>query len=378
MASYGRWGIARRRLRRCLQWRSALRGRLWRGLRLVGMRRALIAAGAVALVVTWAWREPVQGQPGQPEGSPAPAAAGPAPTRLLLPLSDDWLPAVFSDSAEHPQPIRTALLRLANEQLARLSGPAYRHLRSDRHFELYGVFPSFTVLGRRLLDEDRHRCHDEVDDVALAVAVPKRRPDRAAVRAIQQHLRCDGVLARQPARAAEGRLDGSTVRALGAYRRRHMLPGAGRLDDETRSLLISDSRELDFRALLRTLRERVADAAALIEDGSAAGVTGTVLGRALDPQEIRRGMDRAAATAVRGRAAPDLVAPAVEAAARALGWTTPAAAAKWFADRELPPEGGGGFRLPRDVQVTLPPAPAYHDPHMDLRVEIDRGDVLLG
>ena len=58
-----------------------------------------------------------------------------------------------------------------------------------------------------------------------------------------------------------------------------MLADNGKIDLETRTALLGDSREQDFRALLRALRERVVDATGLLEDGSALGVQGEVQGR---------------------------------------------------------------------------------------------------
>lgn len=51
--------------------------------------------------------------------------------------------------------------------------------------------------------------------------------------------------------------------------------------------MVTDSRELDFRALLRALRERVVDATGLVEDGSALGAWGTVLDRNIEPDSLR-------------------------------------------------------------------------------------------
>src|SRR4029079_19179380 len=62
--------------------------------------------------------------------------------------------------------------------------------------------------------------------------------------------------------------------------------------------------------------------------------------------------------------APDLVDRATETAARALGWTSPEAAARALAALPL-----------QRVALRLPPPPAYHASAMKLRAEIDRGDV---
>src|SRR5205823_209635 len=116
---------------------------------------------------------------------------------------------------------------------------------------------------------------------------------------------------------------------------------------------------LDFLALLRALRERVADATGLIEDGSAAAGPGLVLGRTLDSTPLR---SSAFGEALPG-AAPDLLSAATEAAARALGWTGPDELAASSAPR------------PARVALRLPPEPAYHGARMELRAVIDRGDV---
>jgi hypothetical protein len=67
--------------------------------------------------------------------------------------------------------------------------------------------------------------------------------------------------------------------------------------------------------------------------------------------------------------AKDLVGAATDKAARALGWTSPDGARAFIVARGKP--GLAGLH----VAVALPAAPAYHAAHMDLRVEIDRGDV---
>ena len=56
---------------------------------------------------------------------------------------------------------------------------------------------------------------------------------------------------------------------------------------DTRAVLLGDSREHDFRLLLRVLRERIVDATGLLEDGSAVGVQGQVQGRVLDSPEFQ-------------------------------------------------------------------------------------------
>jgi hypothetical protein len=221
---------------------------------------------------------------------------------------------------------------------------------------------------------------------------PPRKPlspaAQRAVIAMQAHLRCEGLLPRGAKRA---RMDPRTVAGLQIYQRLHMIADNGRIDLETRTVLLGDSREHDFRALLRALRERVADATGLIEDGSATGTPGEVQGRVLDSAEFRPPLVPAASEAsAKVTPAPDSIAAATQAASQALGWTSPEAVlestlvlpplappasarrrGRKAAAREAPAS------LPAAVAVRLPPLPAYLGPKMDLRAEIDRGEVVL-
>jgi hypothetical protein len=64
--------------------------------------------------------------------------------------------------------------------------------------------------------------------------------------------------------------------------------------------------------------------------------------------------------------APDLIDPATERAAQALGWTTPEATRDFLARHR----GETVW-----IAAALPPPPAYHSDHMELHAVIDRGDV---
>ena len=85
--------------------------------------------------------------------------------------------------------------------------------------------------------------------------------EHRAVIAMQAHLRCEDLLS---GKANAGRMDRRTVDGLqkstSACR---CSPTAGTIDLDTRTALLGDSREHDFRALLRALRERVVDATGL-------------------------------------------------------------------------------------------------------------------
>ena len=362
----------------------------------------------------------------------------------VVDLSDDWLQHIFSEEPGKPQPLRPYLLDLANGRLR--SGSTYARAREDRYFEAFGVSPSLNLLQRRLADRKRHACHDRVKDAVLEELSPKNvippeepekvpNPDPAtasetpmiltgrtlsprpltpeekrAVIAMQAHLRCEDLLS---GKANPARMDRRTVGGLQLYQRLHMLADSGRVDLETRTTLLTDSRELDFRALLRVLRERVVDATGLLEDGSALGVLGEVQGRMLDSAEFRplpvqsataqssprpgaqapapqgQGKPNAAVAETPAKIipAPDLISAATQAASQALGWTSPEAvlASTLFAP---PPStrrparkataGRAPAPLPAAVAIRLPPLPPYHGPKMDLRAEIDRGEVVLG
>lgn len=325
--------------------------------------------------------------------------------RTIIDLGDDWVPFPFAGAtADGVTPryrdtlVELAAMRWGGDPLA----------ADDRYLELYGITPNPRVVLAAMDDAARHRCHDAVDDTALRVVhVPLRFEDRAqarsrreaqaarearlaavvaaagvgdaaellavrprharlvaatragrdreaAITAIHGHLACDGLLA--PGRAA---FDGRTRQALAIYQRRHWVVARGEFDADTRAAMTLGSRELDHRLALRSLRQRVADAAGLIEDGSAQAGWGTVLGRQLDPPELRY----QGGYPPLDDGAPDLISPATEAAARALGWLDFAGTRDSL--RALLDEDGR-------VAVTLPPAPAYHRAPMQLHAVIDR------
>ncbi len=374
----------------------------------------------------------------------------------VVDLSDDWLPYVFSEEPGKPQPLRPYLIDLANGRFR--SGSQYSHARADRFFEAFGIFPSLNLLRRRIADKKRHTCHERVKDGVLEELSPRNvipaeeaekvpNPDPATVKetpmvttgrtisprpltaqekraviAMQAHLRCEDLL---PGKAIAGRMDRRTSEALKTYQHLQMLADNANLDFETRTALLGDSREQDFRALLRALRARVVDVTGLIEDGSALGAQGQVQGRVIDTNEFQplsappgaakptppsaaagpnAGPPPAAAgpnTAAAAPAspppaaadasakivpAPDLIAAATQAASAALGWTSPdavlastlvapPAASKKPARK--PAKLKGPAPLPTAVAIRLPPLPPYHSPNMELRAEIDRGEVVL-
>ncbi len=347
---------------------------------------------------------------GRSEGWICPAEAATAGL-TVVDLSDAWTPRPFAPAPDGSAPgFRATYLALAAED-----SPDGEELEPEEQFvELYGVVPNLSTIGRRLGDDVRHACHDAIAPAPLATftrslsqsndaairAADRRRSwlasylererarrkladldavgrlpslrkvvadfrrldaQRAALTTMQAHLVCDGVLT---ARQVDGLFTWRTGHALELYQRKNFLVPNARFDDETRTALLAGSRELSFRGALRALRERVADAAALIEDGSAGGGPLPVLGRQLEPAIMRNARGHRPLP----HAAPDRVGAATEAAATALGWTDADRAHAWLSAHGAP---AGGLR----VAVTLPAPPPYHGPHMELVVEIDRGDV---
>jgi len=328
---------------------------------------------------------------------------------VVVDLQDAWTPRLFAPQPDGTAPgYRATYLALAAEHDA--AGKPIDP--EDALGELYGVLPSLAIVRERLADDARHRCNAFIDDTALPLLDRAYAEDykdlvklydltRAALEqqlererdrrglldlpalagvkelaavyerwakldvqhrgivAAQNHYVCEGWLA---ADDADGAMTWRTGNATELFQRRNFLMPNQRLDPATREALMLDSSELDFRLALRVLRERVVDATGLVEDGTAGAGPQPILGRMLDPAEMR---------AARGNeqplpgAAPDLIAAATEAAARELGWLGPVEA-RAFLDRHP-----GGLR----VALALPAPPAYHAAHMQLRAAIDRGDV---
>lgn len=283
----------------------------------------------------------------------------------VLDLSDRWTPRVFAPdpvSGEAPE-YRAKYLELAAQPSADLG--------------LNGIAPRLSTLASRVADDKRRACDAKVDLAPLVAATTarlfasddearasalKKASERPAVSAAQAQLVCAGLL---KAGSVSGSLSGTTQVALEAFRRRNMIVGSG-LDADTAYALSLGGEELAFRALLRGLRERVADAGGLIEDGTASEDSASVVGRELDLSRFAPTLPEALPNG-----APDLVDRATDRAARELGWTSPDGVRAFLSGL-----GEGGLHNAR-VAVGLPATPSYHSATMELRVEIDRGDVFF-
>ncbi|HEY0988010.1 MAG TPA: hypothetical protein VGD80_13190, partial [Kofleriaceae bacterium] len=88
----------------------------------------------------------------------------------IIDLGEDWVPPVLAPQPDGSGPAyRATYLALAQERFAD-AGLDGELAASDRYLELYGIEPTLDVVRRRLADEPRHRCHDAIDDAALALA----------------------------------------------------------------------------------------------------------------------------------------------------------------------------------------------------------------
>jgi hypothetical protein len=302
-------------------------------------------------------------------------------------LGASFAPPILKDAPElgdvGKQPYADVYRALADERFDVV--PEWSRADDERFLEVYGIFPSPRILRARLTDDARHACHAAIDQAPLATypnklwelpklpagvkpgkkTLAKRAAHEAAVRVVQGRLGCDGLLDK---RAKPGVFDIWTADGVRMFQRKHMIISWGVVDEPTRAAFLTDSHELDFRSLLRALRERVVAATGIIEDGSAGAASGTVLGRTLDPEEL----GAMHAYGALPNAAPDLVSNATEIAARSLGWTGPNEAAAWFRSH-------GSDNLENLlVALPLPAPPSYHGAHMELRAVIDRGEVYYG
>ncbi len=186
-----------------------------------------------------------------------------------------------------------------------------------------------------------------------------------AIRAAQARLTCEGLL---PARrdTPAGLFDLATHEALAAWERRNDIYGWGFLGEQTQQWLQRPPLDLHHETFRRILTERVADAAGIIEDGTA--------GSRSHPARYR---DASGALVP----VPDLVGEHLQALLAALALTTageatrrPDATAPQAMALFLRTFGAAGLAHLK-VAFAPPPRPPYHGPHMDLSVEIDRGDV---
>jgi hypothetical protein len=268
----------------------------------------------------------------------------------LVDLSDDWTPFLF---AEHhaptgevlPNRYRRVFVGLANDQLDEDGQPLEPHEKN--YLELYGVFPSLSVLRARFLEDAARTC-----DRPPRKRRGHKQPVLTPMAEGERRLTCEGFLTPQ-SRHRTGRLDEAMRQALRSFQQKHMIYEGHALNPRTREALARPLLDNDHRSLMRALRERVVAAAAIIEDGTAE--------RGGQPTFL----------AANGQRYPmrNLADEYTDVAAKQLGLgSAPEALA--FMQRRQPAD------LAHLVAaVKLPPLPEYYGPEMDLSITIDRGDI---
>ncbi len=344
-------------------------------------RRALVRVGPA-------------GHPEQAEERWVDADLAQAAGYTLVDLSDSWTPYIFAEQAGAdgqplPNRYRRIFLGLANDQLDEDGEPLPPG--GKNYLELYGVFPSLSVLAARFLADEAHPCHDqesadaldavetvtyvapadlrkderrlgrlraELEDArrkahaatldelvgkqpALAAKVKlieKRAAEKPAMAAVEKRLTCEGLLGGGKEYHQPGVYDDAMRQAVRRFQQKHMLYEANFLRRKTVDALARSLVDNDYDALVRALRERVVSAAEIVEDGSTS--------------KVRNLVDEYTKAAIEQLGLPD---------------------AEWalaFFKRH----GAEELKHLR-AAIKLPPRPDYYSDNMDLSIVVDRGDV---
>jgi hypothetical protein len=278
----------------------------------------------------------------------------------------------------------------------------------DHYLEVYGIPPSLSVLRKRALNEIDRSCFAAIDferirrfdgfvgyksnETAEAEAkkgVTFARQLRAAMEKLgvaspeallahpanklssglvrialryealaeaQRLLACEGLYGPEDAvRFREGGLDWKTHQALSAFERKNRIFAWGFFGNETLVALGRTPAERLFDAFVRVVNERVADSLGIIEDGSAVDREGKKATWRDEDGEVRE--------------VPNLVAGYTAELIRHMDLGTPEKLIDFLRAHDE------GFFDTLFVAAPLPPLPPYYADGMDLRAEIDRGDV---
>jgi hypothetical protein len=335
----------------------------------------------------------VTGAPGQAQERWIEAEAAEAAGFTLVDLSDDWTPYIFAEQASPegtplPNRYRRIFLGLANDELDEDGEPLEPGVKN--YLELYGIFPSMSVLRQRFIDDEERPCHDPESAEALEAVetvsyVPpadikkdekkqkrirdevelerrkakvatleelaakkpqfaakvkllaQRAAEKPAMAAVEKRLACEGLLT-EKSHHQTGIYDDPMRIAVRRFQQKHMIYEANYLRRKTVDALARNLLDNDYDGFVRVLRERVVDAAEILEDGSAS--------------KNRNLVDEYTKVAIEQLQLPD------------------GAATLAFFKRHPAPE----FKSLR-VAIKLPPRPAYYADHMDLSIVVDRGDI---
>jgi hypothetical protein len=255
----------------------------------------------------------------------------------LVDLSDDWSPYIFAlhhapTGEPLPNRYRRVFLGLANDQLDEDGQPLAPGTKN--YLELYGIFPSLSVIRSRFLEDAAHACDQEKPGKH-----PKRNaPPPSAMSLAERRLACEGFLT-PASRHRAGKLDDPMRRAIRSFQQKHMIYEGHALQPRTKEAIERPLIANNHRSLMRSLRERVISAAGIIEDGTA------------------------------GAKVRNLADEFTDVAIKQLGLATPEEALAFF---QRHPAADFAHLW---AAVKLPALPDYYAQLMDLSIVIDRGDV---
>lgn len=346
------------------------------------------------------------------------AADAEAAGYTVVDLTNDWTPFLFEQHVDAegralPNRYRRVFIGLANDRLDGDGQPLEPGAKN--YLELYGIFPSLSVIRERFLLDETRTCAVPEDQAVLGAQkvigfasppqakrnalrqkkaflelekarvaaklgtlaeLAARQPklaakvkdyerwaaDQRALAAGERRLICEGFLP-EPAVSAQkkgplkhepGMQDEAMRLALRSFQQKHMIYDGHSFRPKTLEVLAKSTLENDHSALVRTFRERVIAAADVLEDGSTDTKNGPVT-----------------YTSASGEKVPvrNLAEEYTKAALEQLGIDTPEGALAFFKRHSA-----GEFKELR-AGVKLGERPEYYAPHMELSIVVDRGDV---
>jgi hypothetical protein len=300
---------------------------------------------------------------------------------------------------------KAALKKIAPRRRAELSDTQIAP-KVHPYLEVYGILPTFSVLRKRAVDEIDRACFREVDRSKLSSfggfvsyssnREARRRAKQAqaltamlkgemstkgfaafeeyranvkdedkrrnidlaieyeAIKEAQRLLKCEGLFEKEDGDLIEGGLCYATHLALLRFEQKNRIFGWGYFGGETLSALKKSPEERLYDTLVRVTAERTADAAFIIEDGTA-----TINGA---PSVYRD-------SAFKTHSVRNLIGEFTNAVLKKMGIDSPADCLVF-----LRTSNAESFRH-RSVQIKMPARPAYYSDRMKLSMEIDRGDV---
>ena len=298
------------------------------------------------------------------------AALAQAQGYTIVDLSDAWTPYIFrilknEQGIDRNNRYRRIFIGLAADQLDDDGQPL--EPGEKNYLELFGIPPALSVLRARFVEDAAKTCEAEINLALLAEAksvlphtqpvkrgdAERRAADQATLLEAEKRLLCEGLVDAR-ARHRRGVYDDGLRDILKRFQQKHMIYEAPYLQKKTLSVLARRMIDNNFETLRRVMAERVASAAAIVEDGSSDGKNG--------PAQYR---------SKTGTLLPvrNLIDEYTAATLEQLGLTDADKAQRFFARHPA-----SDFQWLR-VAVKLPPLPEYYSEHMSLSVVVDRGDV---